>query len=61
VLKLGKVSSGDVMTSGDVTACALGKSAKQASISGRRRKPPRQGERLIEFLKCRVVIFFLSL
>src|SRR5882724_9293804 len=31
VLKLGKVSSGSVMT-----ACALGKSAEQVSISGRR-------------------------
>src|SRR5262249_39643738 len=37
--KLGKVSSGLVMTSGLVTACALGKSAKQVSISGRRTRP----------------------
>src|SRR4029077_7903759 len=42
--------------------CALsgGDSAKQANTSGMRRRASREGDRPIDFLKCRVVIFFDS-
>jgi hypothetical protein len=37
----------------------MGVKLKQTSISGMRRKPNRQGDRPIDFFKCRVVIFFV--
>ena len=44
------------------TAKAFGADAstKQAKLSAMRRKPLRQGDRLMEFLVCTVVIVFVS-
>src|SRR6266550_4721527 len=55
VLPVGYPPSG-----GGLTACAAGETAKQARASGMRRRPIREGDRTVDVLKCRVVIFFVS-
>src|SRR5260370_11798 len=52
---------GDPPSGAGVTARAVGESANdaRAMAGAMRRKPRCKGDRLIEFLKCRVVIFFV--
>jgi hypothetical protein len=45
---------------GRFSARTAGESLKQTSASGMRRKASRKGDRPIDFLKCRVVIFFVE-
>src|SRR4029453_16101038 len=44
---------------GSGVARTLGKSEKEASTNGMRSKPSRKGDRLIDFFKCGVFMFFI--